>query len=142
MKLKVAIMVVIAGTAVGSAGRLIAQSKTQWDGVYTAEQAKRGEALYADQCASCHGPELTGGEMAPALVGGDFNSDWEGLPLGQLFDRMKTTMPQNSPGSLSRAQNADILALMLSKAGAPAGSTELPSQAELLNQITFKSLKP
>jgi mono/diheme cytochrome c family protein len=29
-------------------------------------QAKRGEALYAQTCANCHGATLAGGEMAPA----------------------------------------------------------------------------
>jgi mono/diheme cytochrome c family protein len=146
VRFTIALSVILAGAAGGSGGRSSAvaaqQTKTQWDGVYTDAQAKRGDALYSDQCASCHGPELTGGEMAPALTGGDFNSDWDGLALGQLLDRMKTTMPQNSPGSLSRQQNADILAFVLWKASAPAGSTELPSQTELLNQITFKALRP
>ena len=40
-----------------------------WDGVYTVEQANRGKGMYAEQCASCHGSELTGGEMAPPLAG-------------------------------------------------------------------------
>ena len=33
-----------------------------WDGVYTEEQAGRGQALYAKECASCHGASLSGGE--------------------------------------------------------------------------------
>src|SRR5207247_2168232 len=101
--------------------------------------AKRGEPLYSEQCASCHGPDLTGGEMAPALTGSDFNSDWNDLPIGQLFERIRTTMPQNSPGSLSRQQNADMLAFLLAKANDPAGTTELPTQTELLNQIRFNN---
>ena len=50
-------------------------SLSVWDGVYTDEQAKRGTPLYSQFCASCHGPDLTGGEMAPALAGGDFSSN-------------------------------------------------------------------
>lgn len=42
------------------------------DGVYTDEQSKRGEAIYSQTCASCHGDKLAGGEMAPALAGPDF----------------------------------------------------------------------
>jgi hypothetical protein len=80
--------------------------------------------------------------MAPALTGGDFNSDWNDLPISQLFDRMRTTMPQNSPGSLSRQQNADILAFMLSKANYPAGTTELPTQAGTVEPNHVKALKP
>ena len=100
-------------------------SLSVWDGVYTDKQAKRGTPLYSQFCASCHGPDLTGGEMAPALAGADFSSNWNGLTLGDLFERMRTSMPQNDPGGLSRQQNADILAYMLSSNKFPAGTTEL-----------------
>ena len=43
--------------------------KTTWDKVYTAEQASRGEKLYAENCAACHGEALGGVEMAPPLAG-------------------------------------------------------------------------
>src|SRR4051794_36683452 len=108
--------------------------KSQWDGVFTEEQAKRGEGLYSQYCASCHGPDLAGGEMAPGLTGGEFSSNWNDLSLSELFDRMRISMPQNAPGSLSRQQNADILSFVLSKSNVPAGKTELPTQNELLSQ--------
>jgi len=98
-------------------------SKSVWDGIYTQAQADRGKQLYSDACASCHGPELTGGEMAPPLVGGDFQSDWNGLSVGDLFERMRISMPQNAPGSLSAQQNADVLAFMLSQNKFPVGTT-------------------
>jgi mono/diheme cytochrome c family protein len=124
-------------------GALTAQQpKSQWDGVYTAEQAKRGEGQYAEQCASCHGPDMNGGEMAPGLAGGEFSSNWNDLSLGDLFERIRISMPQTAPGSLSREQVADILAFMLFKGSYPAGTTELPTQAEQLNTIKFVSTKP
>ena len=109
---------------------------------YSDEQAKRGEPLYAQHCSSCHGPDLAGGEMAPGLVGGDFAANWNDLTLGQLFDRIRTSMPQNNPGSLSRQQNADILAFILLKGTAPAGQTELPTQSEVLNTIKYVATNP
>jgi mono/diheme cytochrome c family protein len=111
------------------------------DGIYTDEQAKRGEAMYGEFCASCHGPTLTGGEMAPPLAGGDFNADWVGMPINDLFERMRISMPQNAPGSLSRQQNADILAFMLNAGKYPAGKTELPKEAEALKTIKFEAPK-
>ena len=119
-----------------------AQQKTQWDGVYTEDQAKRGEPLYAEKCSSCHGPDMNGGEMAPGLTGGEFTANWNDLSLGDLFERMRISMPQNNPGSLSRQQNADILAAILKKANYPAGKTELPTQTEALNTYKFMATKP
>ena len=111
--------------------------RSVWDGVYTTEQAKRGETLYGQSCASCHGTTLEGGEMAPPLAGGQFNSNWNGLSLGDLFERTRISMPQNNPGSLSRAQYADVLAYMLSAGSFPAGKVELPREVEILRQIAF-----
>ena len=51
-------------------------------------------------------------------------------------------MPQNAPGKLSRQQNADILAFVLSFNRFPAGKTELYRQAEMLKEIRFEAAKP
>ena len=112
-----------------------------WDGVYTEEQAKRGQALYNQHCASCHADTLTGGEMAPPLAGGEFMSNWNGLSLGELFDRIRTTMPQNTPGKLSREVNADITAYMLQANKFPAGKKELARSSEFLKEIRIESEK-
>src|SRR5579863_8614743 len=100
---------------VGLTGFAVAQSgdRSVWDGVYTDVQAKRGEPLYRQHCGACHGAAMEGGEEAPPLAGGAFLSNWNGLTVGDLFDRMCTTMPQGKPGRLSRQDNADILAHML-----------------------------
>ena len=119
-----------------------AETKSVWDGVYTEEQAKRGEPLYQKQCAACHGEMLTGRESAPPLTGGAFLSNWNGLTLGDLFERIRKTMPQNAPGKLSRQENADILAYVLSVNKFPAGKTELSRQTEFLKEIRFEAMKP
>jgi S-disulfanyl-L-cysteine oxidoreductase SoxD len=116
-------------------------TKSIWDGIYTDEQATRGKALYSSECASCHGAELTGGEMAPGLAGGEFISGWDGLTVGDLFERIRVSMPQNSPGSLSGQQNADILAFVFSVNKFPTGTSELPKEAGILKQIKFEAKK-
>jgi mono/diheme cytochrome c family protein len=113
---------------------------TVWDGVYTAEQAKRGAALYKTHCAACHGEALQGAEAAPALVGDTFNGTWEGVTLGELFDRARTTMPQNAPGSLSRTQHADILAFILQTGKFPAG--DKPFDAATHGGVQYRTYKP
>jgi hypothetical protein len=85
---------------------------------------------------------LTGGESAPPLTGGVFISNWNGLTLGDLFDRIRKTMPQNSPGKLSKQQNADVLAFTLSMNKFPPGKSELSRQAEFLKEIRFEAKKP
>lgn len=118
------------------------ESRSVWDGVYTEEQAKRGEELYRKQCASCHGDMLTGGESAPPLSGGVFLSNWNGLSVGDLFDRIRKTMPLNAPGKLTRQQNADILAFVFSTNKFPAGKSELQNKTEFLKEIRLEMTKP
>jgi mono/diheme cytochrome c family protein len=117
-------------------------SPSVWDGVYTEEQAKRGGPLYSENCARCHAPDLTGGEMAPALTSAEFKSNWSGLSVDDLFERVKVSMPQDNPGGLSRQQTADILAFVLSRCGFPAGARELAREAEVLKGIRFEATKP
>ena len=116
-------------------------TRSVWDGVYTAEQAKRGLAVYGKECASCHGSDLTGGESAPPLTGAGFLSNWTGQTVGDLFERTRQSMPQSNPGKLSRAQNADVLAYLFSMNGFPDGKAELDKVAEVLKQIRIDEKK-
>ena len=118
-----------------------AQSRTVWDKVYTEEQANRGETLYRQRCAQCHGDGLEGVEAAPALTGPAFSDKWEGETLRALFDRMRT-MPPDKPGVLSRAENADVLAHLLRAGGFPSGDAPLDSTAGALGEITLRMYKP
>ena len=120
---------------------VMAQDKTVWDGVYTEAQAARGEALFGDKCAKCHGPDLSGGD-APSLVGSEFGGNWDDLSLGDLADRLRVSMPQDNPQSLTREQVADLVSLILKGNGVPAGTTDLPIQPEYLRMIKYKANKP
>jgi S-disulfanyl-L-cysteine oxidoreductase SoxD len=123
-----------------TAGFLVAQTtRSVWDGVYTSEQAQRGAALYASNCASCHGTALGGGESAPPLTGGEFSSNWNGLTVGDLFERIRISMPADRPGKLTREQDADILTYMFSVSEFPPGKTELEHQTEVLKQIRIEA---
>jgi mono/diheme cytochrome c family protein len=117
-------------------------SKSVWDGVFSAAQAKRGQERYAAQCAVCHGDTLAGGESAPPLAGGEFLSNWNGLTVGDLFDRTRATMPQSKPGSLSREANAEIIAFILNSNQFPTGKDDLPQASEVLREIKVEAVKP
>ena len=141
--MRLALRIIVIGS-VAATGALAAQaSRTVWDGVYTDAQAKRGEAIYRDHCIRCHGEMLTGGtDGAGPLVGPTFNGNWNGVNLGDMIERVRTSMPQDKPGTLSRQQHVDVLAYILSFNKFPAGPKELARQTEILNQIQFKATKP
>jgi mono/diheme cytochrome c family protein len=128
--------------SVALAGAAEAQTVSIWDGVYSEEQAARGNAGFAAHCANCHGASLGGTGEAPALAGPQFLSDFDSLSLGDLFDRIRTTMPQDNPGGLSRDAYADILAFLLKTNGVPAGAKELDRRSEYLKAIGFSAAKP
>jgi mono/diheme cytochrome c family protein len=116
-------------------------TKTVWDGVYSADQAKRGHALYETKCLSCHGADLSGGEMAPPLVGIGFQSSWNGLSVGDLSERIRVSMPLGQEGSLSRQQVSDVIAAILAAGEYPAGPTELPREPDVLKTIQITPRK-
>ena len=113
-----------------------------WAGVYTAAQAARGDVAYRQECANCHGATLEGADMTPALTGGGFTSNWNDLTVGDLFERIRITMPIDRPGKLTRQQNADVIAFLLNANGWPEGKTELAVDLGALKQIRIQSTKP
>jgi len=130
------LLVVLIGAVVAAQD---APPRSVWDGVYTEEQARRGQALYNQHCMACHGDSLAGGEQAPPLAGGEFLSNWNGLTLGDLFERIRTSMPLNNPQSLNRETNAVILAYILSVNRFPAGPAELSNRTEVLRLIRLEA---
>jgi sugar lactone lactonase YvrE len=120
-----------------------AQTSTSvWDGVYTTAQADRGAKAYTASCTFCHGAGLEGTGEAPGLVGAQFRSDFDGLTVGDLFDRTRTSMPQDAPNSLSAETYADILAYIFKTNGFPAGQKELDHRTPYLKAIAFIATNP
>ena len=113
-----------------------------WSGVYSDAQAKRGETTANRACSACHGADLNGGEAGPALVGLEFLGDWNAQSLGDLFDRIHSTMPGDAPGSLSVQETADIIARILQLNKFPSGEKELPPDVNALNRIKIEAQPP
>ena len=118
-----------------------AQGKTANDGIYSEAQAKRGDVLYKEQCATCHGDNLEGSGPMPALAGKDFLASWQGKSVADLFEKTHTTMPATAPGSLTPAQAADIVAYMLAASKYKVGTTELEGKVEALKDIKIEAPK-
>jgi S-disulfanyl-L-cysteine oxidoreductase SoxD len=104
-------------------------------GIFTPAQAGLGEREYAVSCAVCHGPDLAGGEHAPSLAGDAFLRRWQGRSVGDLFRRIRTSMPQQSPGSLSNKAFVEIVSFIVQANGYPAGVADLTTEPTELDKI-------
>jgi mono/diheme cytochrome c family protein len=127
-----------ASAMIFSAGELPAQAngggKSTNDGVYTREQALRGQDVYAGNCKSCHTPESHTGPV--------FTAKWNGKPLLELYAYVRDLMPKNDPGTLSPEEYADVLAYMLRINKLPVGDEDLPSDTTALKRIRFQVGSP
>ena len=112
------------------------QPRTTKDGVYAAAQAARGDVLYQNRCVTCHGAPASG-DAGPPLAGRSFLDVWGKLPLADLFDKIRNTMPDDAPGTLTRPQVADLIAYLLQANQFPAGRVELDASEAALRQISF-----
>ena len=113
-------------------------TSTVWQGVYTEEQAGRGQESYKKSCGHCHRDDLSGGGSeigAPALRGPIFTIRWRDQPVSELFLTIGTTMPQNAPDTLTPQTVIDIVSFLLQANEMPVGRTELPPQIEKLRNI-------
>jgi alcohol dehydrogenase (cytochrome c) len=99
---------------------------------FTAEQAARGRVEYERSCLVCHGENLAGGPFAQPLTGSRFRDRWAGHSMDRLFTQVRTTMPPDRAGQLSRSTYADLLAYILEVNGAPASDQPLPAETETL----------
>jgi mono/diheme cytochrome c family protein len=124
-----------AGAMWGAAVAAQQPSKMVSSGVFSADQAKRGQTVYMAECSKCHLDDLSGGKDSPPLVGNDFLSGWKGKTVGELFDEVRQTMPFDSPGKLMPEQYADVIAFILSSNKFPPGAAELEHEVAPLKQI-------
>ncbi len=137
-------MKTVAGFLLIAAVFLGAQTmRSTWDGVYTTAQAERGDARYGPLCSECHGDDL-GGDIVenPELAGGTFRDKWNGLNVGQLFERVHRDMPARKPGTLSREAATDLIAYILRENHYPAGTQPLSTDVNVLKQIRIDSQRP
>src|SRR5687768_16974158 len=113
-------------------------TKSIWDGVFTEEQATRGEEAYKTSCSKCHGSDLMGDGFTPSHAGADFQANWNDLSVGNLFERIRISMPPSGPSSVSPEQKADIVAHLMNMNKYPAGTTELAPKTEVLKTIKIE----
>ncbi len=126
-------------TALGNAQDPVG-TRSIWEGVYTEQQANRGEREYGRSCEHCHGPGLEGdgGREIPPLVSDPFMRSWRGKNLKQFFDLLSRSMPADNRGSLSARTYIDLIAYLLRVNDVPAGTSALPDAPAGLEAISIE----
>ncbi len=99
---------------------------------FTSDQAAAGKTLYAAQCGSCHGKNLSGSEFATPLNGTAFSLNWGGKSAAELFSFIRTRMPPAAVGSLTPEGTAGLVAYVLEVNGVTAGESPLATDATVL----------
>jgi len=85
-------------------------------GMYSEAQALRGLEVFTKVCSECHEVE--------DLTNADFRANWDGTTLYELFDNIRTTMPDENPGTLTPEQYVDVTAYVLQLNKLPAGPVD------------------
>jgi mono/diheme cytochrome c family protein len=89
---------------------------------YTVSQAYQGRFAYIENCAECHGGDLTG-NFGPALAGPHSNIPWQ--TPEQVYSYMTSQMPVGNAGGLSQRDYLDIEAFILESNGRRAANKPL-----------------
>jgi len=108
--------------------------RSVWDGVYTEDQAVRGQNTFATNCARCH-------DVADFSSSSPFLQGWEASTVLDLFQLLQKTMPMDNPGSLRPQDYADVIGYFLRANQIPAGKDELDTEAERLKLIRITAKK-
>lgn len=96
---------------------------------FTAEQATRGEAVFRSTCGNCH--------STSQFIGPSFDVVWADRPVFEFFDQLRSTMPLDNPGGLSREEYAGVIAYILKLNEHPAGDVPLPHDDAGLKLVKF-----
>lgn len=101
---------------------------------FTSAQAEAGAAEYTEQCISCHGINLQGQGVVPAISGQGFLVKWSGLDAAGLYEQL-ALMPPQAPGTLSEESYSNLLAYILQRNGHGASDSPLPIGQDALADL-------
>jgi len=116
---------------------------------YGKDQADRGKATYSQYCSKCHLDSLKGNcpaenlsstsyicaapRNAPPLVGLSFMQRF--YSVGDLYSRVKWTMPADHANSLSVDDNLSVIAYILQANKIPAGKEDLKAGSAMKTML-------
>jgi S-disulfanyl-L-cysteine oxidoreductase SoxD len=128
-----AVPLALAGAQTPDSTAPVLPGKSALQGVFTESQATRGDSEHQTNCVSCHSTTNYAGDA--------FAKAWIGRTAFDLFEQLRTTMPDDSPGSLSQQQYVDIVAYILKINGYPAGTDSLSTDPEALRLVRLEAKK-
>lgn len=102
------------------------------DSIFTEAQVQRGIKVYELFCAECHMPVQFTMDV--------FTNTWNGRYLFEIYELIRTTMPYENPGRLSKKEVADVLSYILSLNNLQTGEYDLPTTSSKLKQIRIENL--
>lgn len=114
-----------AGAQVDSTVKTDSTAKT----TVSQEQAVRGLSVYTKTCVECH--------TKSDITGADFKIKWNGRPVYELFDVIRTTMPDDKPGTMTQDEYIDVVAYLVRINGAASGGSPFVAS----DTATLKRLK-
>ena len=137
-----AFLLAVVATSVFAATRMTAQQPSgagayraqDSTAVYTDSQATAGQAVWTKACAECH--------ESKDVTGADFRTKWGGQPLFTLYEQIRTTMPDDGPGSLTRDQYLMSVVYIMKLNGLPAGDTPLVADSVTMSALKFELPAP
>jgi mono/diheme cytochrome c family protein len=148
--LAAAAVLAIVGFGAAGAQPLLGQGKTPtvWDGIYSKDQARRGEQAYKTSCGYCHKDDLSGGFLddgvgkavalaGPQAFGSSFANRWKDQTIGDMVYVIASTMPKDAPTSLSLETYVDIVTYIFERNEVPAGGSALSSDVAGLREIVI-----
>lgn len=95
-----------------------------------ARQLDLGAQWFQATCVQCH--------AVGAVTNDDFRLKWTGRNAYELFERVRSTMPQSSPGSLSRGTYLAIVAYLMKLNGMPGAGRPVVGDSTALASVRLQ----
>ncbi len=91
------------------------------------KQVDLGEQWFRSVCLECH---AVGSVSNP-----DFRLKWGGRSAFDLYELIRSTMPEHEPGSLTQGTYTAIVAYLMKLNGMPVGTSAIASDSSVLASI-------
>ena len=92
-------------------------------GIFTSDQAHRGRTAFDETCSDCH----TNSEFR----GRTFQSTWGHRTVYSFYRTIRSTMPDDNPGSLEEETYLDVVSYILRINGHTTGPSELAADSPM-----------